>query len=128
MFYLTFIPNAFVIIKVGDSSSNFAYADAFGLYTHEYVQSSDYKNKYGGSFIWTDEVGDHTPENYRELMEKFRGIFKPTDIRMFLAFSNKEGINTLDYLIREMSKFLKDFGSTVNMDPDDFDGIIDLRE
>jgi len=82
VFYLTFIPNAFAIIKTGDGSSNFAYADAFGLYTHEYVQSSDYKRKYGGPFVWTDEVGSHTPEKYRDLMEKFKGIFKRTDIRI----------------------------------------------
>lgn len=57
-------------------------------------------------------------------MEKFKGILNPTDIHMFLVFSNKEGINILDYLMKEMNRFLRGFG--VNLE--DFKKIIDLRE
>ncbi len=131
VFYLIFIPNSFAVIKtvVGDSSGNFAYADALGLYTHKYVQSSAYKDRnYGGSFVWTDTSGPYTDENYKIWMQTFRGIFNPTDIRLFIAFSNKEGINTLDYLMKEFNRFLRTFGKSVGLDSNKFDGIIDLRK
>ncbi len=129
VFYLVFIPNSFALIKIGNTYKYFAHADALGLYTHEYVKSSSYKgDNYGGTFLWTDPSGPYTPENYRSWMQSFKEIFTPTDIRLFIAFSNKEGIDTLDYIMNHFNRFLKDFGKTVGMDTDEFYGIYNLRQ
>ncbi len=132
VFYLVFIPNSFALIKIGTGNQGtyFAHADALGLYTHEYVKSSDYVSQltYAGTFLWTDPSGLYTPENYKSWMQSFKGIFKPEDIRLFIAFSNKEDINTLDYIMNHFNSFLDMFGKTVGMDPNKFNGIYDLRQ
>ncbi|KKM24618.1 hypothetical protein LCGC14_1603310 [marine sediment metagenome] len=129
VFYLLFVPNSFALIKIGAGHTYFAHADALGLYTNEYVLSSNYKgSNYAGAFLWTDSSGPYTPENYKSWMQTFKGIFNPTDIRLFVAFSNRDGINTLDYIMNHFNRFLKDFGKTVGMDPKEFIGIYNLRQ
>lgn len=131
VFYLVFIPKAFAVITsgIGLQSPKFVYADALGLYTHEYVQSSDFAEKnYGGSFVWTETSGLYTPENYKVWIQSFKVIFRPTDLRLFTAFSNKEGIKIIDYLMKFFNEFLGMYKDMPGVELDDFKGIEDLRK
>ena len=119
---------------------NFFYADILGLYTDQYVQSSDYSqgDKYGGQFIWSDTIPTGTPaqhinwmvthnsEQYATQMQEFENIFTIEDIRLFVSFYNKEEIRMLSYLMNWYNKFFKLYNPN-NVYLDKFEGITDLR-
>ncbi len=131
VFYLLFVPNAFVVVKdsplpSSNSANIYFYADALGLYTHEYVQSSDYSAQYGGDFVWTQTEGEFTPENYIIQQQLFKEIFNPEDLRMFLAFQNDENKPMLDYLMNWYNRFLRVY-NPYGVDLGEFNQITDLR-
>lgn len=132
VFYLFTMPNAFIVVKAGITGKideyNYFYADIFGLYDHEYVQSNDYSIKYGGKFIWKDGSGIYTQENYEIWKHKFAGIFKPIDIRHFLAFENNEGLPMIDYIMKLLNQWFRQNRNTIGVSLSSFEEIEDLRK
>ncbi len=129
VFYLLFIPNAYVVVKdsyniYSNSAKIFFVADIFGLYSYEYIELSTYSQPYGGAFTWSQTEGEFTPDNYALWQQNFKGIFNPEDIRMFLRFHNDE--NMLTYLMNWYNKFLRVYNPFgVNLEK--FKQITDLR-
>lgn len=115
--YLYSFPDTFAVIK--QVYKNFLFADIHNIHTTEYIKESDYPEKLGGSFMWS-ENGDNnglTKENYDNLVAAYSGIFNDRDIRYLLGFSNKDIVGLI------LSKFQTLFREQI----DDNIEITDLR-
>jgi len=116
------MPDAFCIVKEG--GTNFLFANALGLCTHEYFKAGCYKNSYSpGIFFWEDKK-----EAYNDLRSKIRSTISNGDLRFFLYFnykSDKSG-SILTHYIEEFNKWFGRFKKT-NDNLNVFEEIDDLR-
>ena len=83
-------------------------------------------HKYKGDFVWSQTSGIFTKANYEIWKARFKDVFIPEDIRMFLALKNREGKDKIDFLLNWYNQFLGKY-KPYGVDLEGFVGITDLR-
>ncbi len=91
IFWMMMEPNIFSVVKL-PTGDNFLYMDIYGVYDHDYVQSSRVYSKILGGFA--------PASDYQQFTEDFSKIFDYSDILYLLGFHNP---NIIDYI---MDKFI----------------------